>query len=135
MALLCRKLRIQQTASNTCLPKHIIISPIPNKLIDVDSIVKNHSRFTKHLLSSNHLREDAPTVNAMLKRFKLSQKVCIRRIISSSVGGFVLINDFFGTDGKLPISSIRRHNHFFLGIQRKNKKIQLKVKETKEKNT
>ena len=117
MAILCKKLKVNDSASNTCLPTHIIISLLTNKLVTINELVTKYKTFTKHLLSSSHMREDGPTINAILKKFNLMKRICIRRIFTPSAGSFVLTNHFFGVYGKPQIFLIHRRNHFFLGLQ------------------
>ena len=67
MAFLCSHLGITSAAQNTCLPTHIIIGLIYFKIITIEEIIAKHSLFVKNMLSSQHMREDIPTTNALLK--------------------------------------------------------------------
>ena len=115
MAFICRKLGISSNSCNTCLPLHIIIGLLFFKVISLREIVTKFSKFVKNMLSSQHMRELGPTINAFLTKFKIKEKVCFRTIVYIS-DKFIPLKNYFGSFDKQHIYLIHRHNDFFLGI-------------------
>ena len=117
MAHICKVLQVNESARNTCLALHIFIGLLRKKIITPTTIIEKHKTFVKNLLSSNFIREDSRTVLAILKRFKLQTKICIRRIVY--IGDkFMLLNDYFGDFKGLKLYLVYRCSHFFLGVRR-----------------
>ena len=74
MAFLCKKLNICSGARNTCLPLHIIVGILFFNIITLNELIRQHGTFVRDMLSSKHMREDGPTINAFLKRLGYSKK-------------------------------------------------------------
>ena len=117
MAFLCKSLGIASFARNTCLPTHLLIGLIYFKILSLEEILSYHRPFVKNMLSSQHMREDIPTIMSFLKRFQLKNKVCFRSVVFIPDQGFVLLSRYFGNISKQNIFLIHRHQHFFLGLE------------------
>ena len=113
-AYISKRLNINHLSRNCCLSIHILVGLISQKLIKIETIFDKHANFIRNMLSSNFIRENSCTIKAFLRRFKLSEKVCFRRIIYTPPG-FTLINSYFGKLHQASIYLIYRNSHFFLG--------------------
>ena len=115
MAHICNVLQVRKSARNTCLALHIFIGLLYNKIVSLKNLLE-HKIFVKNLLSSNFQREDTKTIRAIIRKYKLQDQVCIRRIICLG-GKFPLNNDPFGNIEKKTVYLVHRNSHFFLALQ------------------
>ena len=85
MATICRNLQISNRARNTCLPLHIIVGLLLHEIISLRDILHLHPKFIRNMLSSRHTRESTSTINAFIRKFNLSKKVCFRTIVGCPI--------------------------------------------------
>ena len=116
MAYICSKLGItlMPNVRNTCLPLHVTIGLLEQKIISIDDVVIKFREFFITFFSSSFRRDGVPTIMSFVRKMKLADKVCIRIVNSIEVGHFTLMDRYFGKLTEKKIYIVHSYLHFFL---------------------
>ena len=98
---------------NTCLPLHITIGLLEQKIISIDDVVTKFRGFFITFFSSNFMRDGRPTIMSFVRKLRLADKVCIRIVNSIEVGKFTLLDRYFGKLTEKKIYIAHSYLHFF----------------------
>merc|ERR1712001_452013 len=98
MAYICSKLGItlMPNVRNTCLPLHVTIGLLEQKIISVDDVVIKFREFFITFFSSSFMRDGRPTIMSFIRKLNLADRVRIRIVNSIGVGNFPLLDRYFG---------------------------------------
>jgi len=116
MAYVCNKHGIDTwpNARNICLPLHITIGLLEQKILSLDEFVFKSGKSFRSFFSTSYIRDGVPTIMTFSRKVKLKNKVCARLVNAIGAKICTVLDLYFVRSSQKKVFITHSRIHFFL---------------------